>query len=112
MTIEEYRMLEFGSQVVSHIDGTIWRIFAANPHNVSLFKEVHMDMWGRPSYPDKIVFPYNVFLDTFDAPFSIDINGKKQFDDSFVKTGGKEGEPYSIVYPNFHMIEGDMILPF
>ncbi|MHA2101723.1 MAG: hypothetical protein ACW99A_24005 [Candidatus Kariarchaeaceae archaeon] len=108
MTVEEFNMLGFGSEIISKIDGTIWYVFASNGNSTSIFKTERIDIWGHISYPDKLVFPYDAFLESFDVPFIVAYDGTKQDNDLMVRTGGKEGEPYSIVYPNFHMLDREV----
>jgi hypothetical protein len=104
MTTDEFYMLGFGSEVISRIDGTTWYVFASNGTSTSIYKTVHVNMWGSPSYPDKLVFYYDDFLENFDVPFVISYDGTKQESDALVRTGGDEAEPYSILNPNFHML--------
>jgi hypothetical protein len=104
MTTEEFYMLGFGSEVISKIDGTTWYVFASNGNSTSIYKTIREDWWGRPSYPDKLVFPYDAFLENFDVPFVVAYDGTKQETDALVRKGGDEAEPYSILNPNFHML--------
>jgi len=104
MTTEEFNMLEFGSEVISKIDDTKWYVFASNQNSTSIYKTICTNMWGYLSYPDKLVFPYDTFLENFDVGFVVAYDGTKQESNLFVRTGGDEAEPYSIVNPNFHML--------
>lgn len=104
MSSEEFNMLGFGSEIISKIDGTIWYVFASNSTSTTIYKTIQEDWWGRPSYPDKLVFRHDIFLENFDVPFVVAYNGTKQESDLLVRTGGDEAEPYSIVNPNFHML--------
>ena len=107
MTVEEFNMLGFGSEVISKVDNTTWYVFASNGNSTSIYKEELMDMWGHPRYINKLLFPYDAFLENFDVSFVIAYDGTKQKNDLLVRTGGDEAEPYSIVNPNFHML-GDL----
>ena len=107
MTSVELINLEFSDTLTSNIDGTTWYFYGKSRDGVSVrvYKNTSVDMWGKETFLDTLHFSIGNFLVYF-------VSNKERVSETFVKKGGDVGEPYSIVYPNFHMLETNNIDPF
>jgi hypothetical protein len=124
MTQEEFDYLRFNMPVYSNIDGTTW-LYDCSPNGrtVKIFKELldttpdEREWGGRTVYGNRwtsnrdpwerngaLTIPMTMFMEDFDVIVEVEI----QKDVEFVKKIKHLMEPYSLVKPNFHMMD----LPF
>ncbi len=120
MTVEELNTLKFNMPIMSTIDNSLWYYDCREGDNVKIFKElIHTDfvenVWRGRSYINtrwrqepwkregSLTISEHMILEDFELVYKI-----FEHDFEFVKTDKSLTAPYSIVKPNFHMMD----LPF
>jgi hypothetical protein len=120
MTNDELQYLRFNVPIRSMIDGTIWYYDCKpNPSQIRIFKELidtlptnmgryfigHQDPWRREG---SLTVPIEMFMEDFEVVYP-----NTEDESVFVKLSKDLVTPYSIINPNFHMLEKvDDGLPF
>jgi hypothetical protein len=120
MTIEELNNLRFNTPIYSNIDNTMWFYDCREGNNFKIFKElVHTEYvenvwrgrtyintrWGQEPWKREgaLTVSEQMMLEDFDLVYKI-----AKPDIKLVKKDKDLMAPYSIVKPNFHMMD----LPF
>ncbi len=120
MTIDDINTLRFNTPIMSTIDNTVWYYDCREGNNIKIFKElVHTEYyenrwrnrtyistrWGQEPWKREgsITIPEQMMLEDFELIYKI-----VEPDLELVKKDNNLMVPYSIVKPNFHMLD----LPF